>query len=696
MAKRALQHAKVVTRLIVRISPTPHNAHGPPIKEIHMTTPFSLFSGVSQVLPIVRCMVSRVVAMALVSLSLSMTTGHAATSPLLLRNTFLGGAGDDSGQAVAVDNSGNIYVAGSSNAAWGAPVRPYSPASSAFVAKLDSEGTLLWNTFLGGSTLSATSIVNDIAVDGSGNVYVTGESNGTWGSPVRPFGFGRDAFAAKLNASGALVWNTFLGGSADDGGRGIGVDNTGAVYVGGTSPGTWGAPVRAYSGSNDAFVVRLDPNGVLVWNTFVGGAGLETAMSMAVDGGGNAYITGIGTATWGAPIRAFTAIDGFVAKVGPNGSLVWNTFVGSALSRDFANGISANGDAVYVTGSSTDTWGSPVRAFTPRPAGVTGSFADAFVVKLRADGTSAWNTFLGGSADDSADGVAFDGSGNVYVSGSSTSSWASPALAYVGSADAFTARLDSNGSLVWNAFLGCAAVDMGTAVAVDGVGNVLVGGFSAGSWGTPVRSYTAGTDTFVAKLRAGGDDVPPVLSLPGLLTVEATTAGGATVEWTASAIDANDGAVAVQCTPDEGSFFVLGLTVVECSASDAAGNVAKDSFQVMVVDTTAPAIATITATPNVLGVPNHKMIPVKVTVSATDGSDANPSARIIRVTSSEPVNGTGDGDTAPDWIITGPLTLQLRAERAGKTQDRVYTITVEVKDRFENATTGTVQVRVRK
>ena len=674
-----------------------------------MTTLLALSPGVSHVVLATRIVLRRfVMTLACLSIALVVTTpdvANAATSSLLLRNTFLGGSADDLGNAIAVDASGNVYVAGSSTASWGAPVRPYSPTSSAFVAKLNAEGTLLWNTFLNRSTSSAVTTVNEIAVDANGNVYVTGESNGTWGAPVRAITTGtqRDAFAAKLDPSGVLLWNTFLGGAGDDGGRGIGVDNTGHVYVAGTSPATWGSPVmRAHTASNDAFLVRLAPNGSIVWNTFLGGTGVDTSMGMSVDNAGNAYVTGVTTANWGAPISAYTnLVDGFVVKVSSTGVLVWNTFVGGPLSRDMANGIATDGTSVYVTGSSTDTWGNPLRLFTPRPAGVPGSFADAFVAKLSVDGIAAWNTFLGGSADDTADSVSFDRSGNVYVAGSSTATWAIPAIAFVGGPalpDAFAAKLDSNGVLLLNAFLGGAAMDVGTGIAVDSNGNAHVSGYSGATWGTPTRPFSVGSvrDAFVATLGSEGDDEPPVLSLPDLITAEATVAGGALVEWTASAVDAHDGEVSVQCTPDGGSLFELGVTVVNCSATDAAGNEATGSFQVMVVDTTAPVVASITASPNVLGPPNHKMIPVVVTVRATDGTDASPTAKIVRVTSNEAVNGTGDGDTAPDWLITGPLTLQLRAERAGKTQDRVYTITVEVKDRSGNATPANVQVIVRR
>ena len=154
-----------------------------------------------------------------------------------------------------MDTSGNVYVTGYSFATWGSPVRPYAGGTDdAFVAKLNASGALQWNTFLGG--------VNDdygyrIAADTSGNVYVTGYSYATWGSPVRPYGGAADAYVAKLNTSGVLQWNTFLGGSGYDYGSGIAVDTSGNVYVTGCSDATWGSPVHPYIGNGDAFVAKV-------------------------------------------------------------------------------------------------------------------------------------------------------------------------------------------------------------------------------------------------------------------------------------------------------------------------------------------------------------------------------------------------------------------------------------------------------
>ena len=127
-------------------------------------------------------------------------------------NTFLGDSAYDHGNAIAVDASGNIYVAGVSASTWGNPVNAYSASNDAFVAKLSPSGALLWNTFLGGS---AADYAYGVTVDANGNLYVTGSSADTWGSPLNAYSAGDDAFVARLNSSdGQLTWNTFLGSSA--------------------------------------------------------------------------------------------------------------------------------------------------------------------------------------------------------------------------------------------------------------------------------------------------------------------------------------------------------------------------------------------------------------------------------------------------------------------------------------------------
>ncbi len=202
--------------------------------------------------------------------------------------------------------------------------------------------------------------------------------------------------------------------------------------------------------------------------------------------------------------------------------------------------------------------------------------------------------------------------------------------------------------------------------------------------------HNIGSASFLITVR---DTTPPTLSLPANITAEATGPSGASVTYTATASDLVDGARPVTCDHASGSTFPLGTTTVQCTATDTHNNTAHGSFTVTVRDTTPPQIVSITASPNSLWPPNHKMVDITVSVIATDLVDPHPVSHIISVTSNQPINGVGDGNTSPDWIITGPLTLQLRAERAGGT-DRIYTIIIETTDASGNITNGTTTVTV--
>ncbi len=421
---------------------------------------------------------------------------NASINPTLTWNTFLGGSENDYAEAVAVDRNGYVYVVGGSFATWGVPVRNYAALEDAFVAKLSPSGALLWNTFLGGNSFDYS---RGVAVDGQGNVYVVGSSLVQWGSDIPRLRTDWDAFAAKLSPNGALLWSTFLGGKGNDEGLGIAVDGTGNVYVAGTSDNSWRSPVHPYSAQEDAYAAKLSPNGTLLWSTFLGGSGHDWGRAVAVDGNGNVHVSGQSDATWGSPVRPFTYPpsgwqDAFAAKLGPGGELDWNTFLGGN-GEDTGHGIAVDGTGnVYVVGDSSGTWAEWGAPVRPY------SDADAFAVKLSPVGDLSWNTFLGGAGVDGGNAIALDGDGNVYMAGFSLATWGSPVRPHTTDADAFAATLGASGELAWNTFLGGSGIDVGNAIAVGATGNVCVVGYSTSTWGVPVRMHTGGSDAFVARI----------------------------------------------------------------------------------------------------------------------------------------------------------------------------------------------------
>lgn len=191
------------------------------------------------------------------------------------------------------------------------------------------------------------------------------------------------------------------------------------------------------------------------------------------------------------------------------------------------------------------------------------------------------------------------------------------------------------------------------------------------------------------------DQTPPSMTCPAPQTLECTGPKGAVLSFSATAWDNCSSGLTPSCTWPSGSTFPLGNNSSNtCTAIDGAGNQSTCSFPVNVVDTTPPAITSVVASPQVLWPPNHQMVPVQVTLFASDRCDAAPACRVVSVSSNEPVEGLGDGHTSPDWEVTGNLAVKLRAERSGKGSGRVYTITAMCTDASGNSSTQTTTVTV--
>ncbi len=389
----------------------------------------------------------------------------------LLYSTYLGGSGGDAGVGIAVDTAGDAYVTGNTTSTDFPTHDPLQPkfagangtsgAGNAFVAKLNPAGSaLLYSTYLGGS--GGGDVGQGIAVDSAGDAYVTGftfsldfpthdplqPKNGGAGGGVN----GGNAFVAKLNPAGsALLYSTYLGGSSNDSGQGIAVDTAGDAYVTGYTDSrdfpTHNPLQRKFAGGRsnvgfavgDAFVAKLNPAGsALVYSTYLGGRGFDAGQGIALDTAGDAYVTGNTTSTdfpthdplqpknaSGTNGGTSDAGNAFVAKLNPAGSaLLYSTYLGGR-GDDSGQGIAVDtaGDA-YVTGFTFSLDFPTHDPLQPKNGAAGGGVngGTAFVAKLNPAGSALlYSTYLGGSDDDSGQGIALDTAGDAYVTGNTSS-----------------------------------------------------------------------------------------------------------------------------------------------------------------------------------------------------------------------------------------------------------------------------------
>jgi hypothetical protein len=401
-------------------------------------------------------------------------------------------------------------------------------------------------TLLGGSSTDAAL---SLAVDSSGAAYIAGFTSSNdlpVTSAEQSSNAGdNDILVAKLSAAGnSLVYCTYIGGRGDDRANGIVVDSSGAAYVTGWTNSS-DFPVRnalqpRLAGGQNAFVLKLAPAGnALVFSTYLGGGGSDSAYGIALDSVGNAYITGDTTSS-NFPVTdaAFqrslrSAPDAFVMKIAADGSqLLYSTYLGGSR-EDHATAIAVDGTgSAFVTGS-TYSFDFPVSgAFQS----TIGGGQDAFVVRLAADGQSLlFSTYLGGSGGtvgwpEEGRGITLDGQGNVYVAGV-TSSNNFPVLnaaqsALAGWLDAFAAKFSAAGSLIYSTYLGGFNIDIGNAIAVDTAGKAYIAGETnspglaslTGTTATPTGIY----DAFAIELAPGGNAVTALVYLGGTGSTNAT------------------------------------------------------------------------------------------------------------------------------------------------------------------------------
>jgi hypothetical protein len=540
----------------------------------------------------------------------------------LAYSTYLGGSISDVALGVAVDSTGDVYAAGKTSS----PDFPLSTnplqksAAGGFVSKLKPAGAgasdLVFSTYLGGGSQDFASA---IALDASGNTYVTGQTESstfptTSGAFQTTFGGGiTDAFVTAIKTDGsAYIYSSYLGGSSSDIGNGIAVDASANAYIAGETSGSF--PLKSPSqptfggGAFDVFVTKVNPSGsALVYSTYLGGSQTDVGASIAVDGGGNAYVTGqtnspnfptAGTPT--QPTFGGGTSDAFVSEINSGGSaLVFSTYLGGTGDEDTTGSfgsIAADnaGATIYVTGNTTSNTDFPI---SPKPGAFQttygGGNADAYVVKYTqptftiaatapaavSPGSSATSTVtltaLNGYNSPVNLSCSVTGSGSPLPACSVASSFSVDPVTPTPSGAATTLTVTTTGSgasilrprkifyAMWMPIAGLSLIGMGFTNSrtprKKSLGFLLIAMLIAGLLFLPACGGGGG---------GGGTSCAAVPSAPTGLAASSTTSTGTTLNWTAATVGANCSVTGYTVyqngtsigTPSTTSLGVTGLT----------------------------------------------------------------------------------------------------------------------------------------
>jgi hypothetical protein len=367
------------------------------------------------------------------------------TGTALVYSTFIGGSNFEWGRGIAIDAAGNAYITGQTKSSnfpttGGAFDRTFNVDTcprcgidqyDAFVLKLNAAGSaLVYSSFLGGFNLDDGMA---IAVDGAGNAYVAGETEAsnfptTAGAFDRTINGAFDTFVTKFNATGsALVYSSYLGGSAVEFPSRVAVDTSGNLFFAGSTsstnfPTTAGAFDRTQNGAFDVFVTKLNAAGsALVFSTFLGGSGFDSAGGLGIDSAGNSYVSGgSGSVDFPTTPGAFDTLpdgsDAFVTKLNPAGSaLIYSTVLGGTDAEGASSLALEPSGSVWVTGG---TGSADFPIIVGAADSTHNGMSDVFVSQLNANGsTLLYSTFLGGNQSEGGNDIALDANLGVYVTG---------------------------------------------------------------------------------------------------------------------------------------------------------------------------------------------------------------------------------------------------------------------------------------
>lgn len=427
----------------------------------------------------------RIICCAMTVLTLAvMAAPSGALTPIHQWSKRFGGTGYDYGFATAVDDSGNVFITGSfaGTVNFGGGNLVSAGLLDVFLAKYNSAGVYQWSRRFGGTQGDDGQA---IAVDASGNVFVAGSFQGTanfGGSNLVSAGT-YDIFVAKYSGNGVHQWSHGYGTTNGEFAYGVAADPSGNVFVTGYFTGTLdlGSGGLTSNGSNDVFVAKYDASGAPLWSNHYGSVNEDEGYSVASDASGNVVVTGrVGQAVdfgGGSLTYGGGFYDAFVAKFDGSGVHQWSKDLGST-GTDIGNWVTTDGAGnVVVTGHFAGTVN-----FGGGGLSSAGS-DDIFVARYDAAGTHQWSRRFGGTLSDAGNSVAVDDAGNVVVTGSfqGTVDFGGGNVVSHGSDDVFVAKLTAAGKPWWSRGAGGTSSDIGYAVATDASGNVFTTGVFQGT-----------------------------------------------------------------------------------------------------------------------------------------------------------------------------------------------------------------------
>jgi len=444
--------------------------------------------------------------------------------PILDWATYMGGLGYDAAYDIATDSNCNIFMTGYTTS-WTDIATAFSYHSSlnyeedAFIEMFSPKGNLLWGTYFGGNK---DEIGYSIFIDNRGFIYITGFTNSTNGiasaSAYQTNLFsGTDVFIGKFNSSGQRVWSTYYGGESGDYAFDIAVGNHNDVIIVGrtvstTNFATPGAFKTSTGSTGDAFILKFDTSGKRQWATYYGGTDYDYANSVIVDDNGNIYLTGetnsINLATAGThQYYKDDSYDAYIAKFNTNGQRIWATYYGG---NDFDKGESIVLDKnknIYITGV---TLSSNKIATSTAFQKIRGDSNDAFLAKFDSNGKIIWGTYYGGNCGDYGEDISLDRYNSIYITGwtKSPSSISTNSVFQQnnnGNIDAFIAKINNNGDLIWGSYFGGIKQDQAKGIAVDKNNNIVFCGYtkspdSISTSNAYKKAFGGSIDIFVTKL----------------------------------------------------------------------------------------------------------------------------------------------------------------------------------------------------